>query len=435
MPAATGGGGYGGTIVLDPTALRQTAGVVRDGADAYRALAAQLNGIGYPDMPPGVDGIVRGEVSAVAAAVAAEPARLVDVAEELAVRAFWGDIADKLAAGYELEGDQLTAFKALINNGELLRYAEPWQAELANAYAKELHDRDHPGGFLGFIKTVGGGIKDFAVGAWDSVAQPALMLYHLTPLASGWTDAWGNLGHGLAYGVTHPVEFGKAVIGVDALKQHGFAYWLGNLAPSVAAAFFTGGGAAGLRAASATDRAIEGATAADRLDAGLNALQDAGRVERFAGDARALDEASRVRPDWLRRLDDGNRFNQERAPFYEHNEVYVDKQAGQGYYRLDSYDTQAREIVSRKYTQLGDVQESTGARYLNELDAKYAPGTRIADVPSTADALRGRLLQGKMVLEVPVQSRPIPQSVLDLANELDIKIRDVTGHVYNPLGP
>jgi len=40
-------------------------------------------------------------------------------------------------------------------------------------------------------------------------------------------------------------------------------------------------------------------------------------------------------------------------------------------------------------------------------------------------------IDGQMILEVPVQNNPIPQSVLDEATKWDIDIRDVQGTVYN----
>jgi hypothetical protein len=122
------------------------------------------------------------------------------------------------------------------------------------------------------------------------------------------------------------------------------------------------------------------------------------------------------KPEWLRRLDEGNAFNRDHSPRYPHKEVYVDC-AGGGYKRLDSYNPTSGEIVSRKFTQLRNIQESTGLDYLNELARKYAPGTRIANVPSSG-------------LEVPVQVGPIPQSFLDAASRLGILIRDVSGRVY-----
>lgn len=135
------------------------------------------------------------------------------------------------------------------------------------------------------------------------------------------------------------------------------------------------------------------------------------------------------RPQWLQRLDAGNDFNAERASAYPYNEVYVNKADGSGYYRLDSYGPAAGEIVSRKFTQLSDVQESTAVRYINEISAKYPVNGVVADVPSSGD-LSGQLLRGQYYLEVPVQARPIPQSVLDAANRQGVLIRDINGKVY-----
>jgi hypothetical protein len=177
----------------------------------------------------------------------------------------------------------------------------------------------------------------------------------------------------------------------------------------------TGGGGA----------AVRGADAVAAVDRAAVGLEEASTL------ARVAEGVTRVKPEWLRRLELGNEFNVERRPFYEFGEVYVEKPGG-GYYRVDSYDTIKEEIVSRKYTQLGEVQEKTAARYLQEIDDKYAPGTPIADVPSTHDVLRGTRLDGMKVLEVPPQHGALPQSIIDLADKLDIVIRDTNGHVYNP---
>ena len=96
---------------------------------------------------------------------------------------------------------------------------------------------------------------------------------------------------------------------------------------------------------------------------------------------------------------------------------------------MDSYDPAAGEIVSRKFTQLSDVQESTAVRYINEISAKYPVNGVVADVPSSGD-LSGQLLRGQYYLEVPVQAGPIPQSVLDAANRQGVLIRDINGKVY-----
>jgi filamentous hemagglutinin len=144
------------------------------------------------------------------------------------------------------------------------------------------------------------------------------------------------------------------------------------------------------------------------------------------------------KPEWLRRLQEGNDFNKERSSFYTHNEIYVEKPGGKGYYRLDSYNP-GKEIVSRKYTQLADIEEVTGAKYVQELKAKYPPGAKVANVPSNKaggankglESSIGKGIVGDLVLEIPVQKAPIPQSVINEANKLLITIRDVNGKAYN----
>ena len=143
-------------------------------------------------------------------------------------------------------------------------------------------------------------------------------------------------------------------------------------------------------------------------------------------------------------------FNKARAKFYPYNEVYLEapKKAinlpegsptKHQYVRLDSYNPHTGEIVSRKYTQLSEVSEETAIRYLKELSDKYAPGSVIADVPSNRTGLnkgifevnQGDKLKGQMILEVPVQKKPIPQNVINYADKLRIKIRNTNNKLYN----
>ena len=143
-------------------------------------------------------------------------------------------------------------------------------------------------------------------------------------------------------------------------------------------------------------------------------------------------------------------FNKARTKFYPYNEVYLEapKKAinlpegsptKHQYVRLDSYNPHTGEIVSRRYTQLSEVSEETAIRYLKELSDKYAPGTKIADVPSNISGAnagifkenRGRILRGQMILEVPIQDKVVPKKVIDYANKHYIKIRDINGKIYN----
>ena len=87
-----------------------------------------------------------------------------------------------------------------------------------------------------------------------------------------------------------------------------------------------------------------------------------------------------------------------------------------GYARLDTYDEEAREILSRKYAQLWAINERTAKRYIDELATKYRPGTMIADVPSSRlRALDGKELRGQIVLEIPVQTAEVPRELVEYA--------------------
>lgn len=144
-----------------------------------------------------------------------------------------------------------------------------------------------------------------------------------------------------------------------------------------------------------------------------------------------VDRASSQKPDWLQRLDAGNAFNKERAGAYPYNEVYVDKPSGDGYFRVDSYNPNTREIVSRKFTQFSEITERTGIDYVSEMVAKYPSGATIANVPTNVrNGLSGEMLVGRHILEVPVQIKPIPQAVIDAANRVDVLIRDTKGKAY-----
>ena len=106
--------------------------------------------------------------------------------------------------------------------------------------------------------------------------------------------------------------------------------------------------------------------------------------------------------------------------------------------RLDSYNPRTGEIVSRKRTQLWRIPEEIAIRYLKELEAKYSPGSVIADVPSNMvganagifEANGGDILQGQMILEVPVQEEKVPERVLKYARDKNIQIRDIKGKEY-----
>ncbi|MBG8679968.1 S-layer family protein [Neisseria meningitidis] len=139
-----------------------------------------------------------------------------------------------------------------------------------------------------------------------------------------------------------------------------------------------------------------------------------------------------VDPIYRIRINNGNEFNRIMSSKYPYNELYVaNPKSATGYFRVDSYNPATEEIISRKFTQFSQIQESTGIGYIKEAVRKYSPGAVISNVPSTPTTIRGRKLEGKLILEVPAQVNPIPQSVLRAAQEENVIIRDTTGRIYN----
>ena len=89
-------------------------------------------------------------------------------------------------------------------------------------------------------------------------------------------------------------------------------------------------------------------------------------------------------------------------------------------------------IVSRKFTQLANIQTTTAYKYIDEIEAKYTPGTN--PLPSTPtnvkNGVAGTTLDGEKFLEVPPQAAAIPADVLQHAQNAKVHIIDTTGHVY-----
>jgi hypothetical protein len=133
----------------------------------------------------------------------------------------------------------------------------------------------------------------------------------------------------------------------------------------------------------------------------------------------------------IRQWQKGNQFNKSRWPAYPGNEIYIKRPGSKYYYRLDSYNPRTGEIVSRKRVQLRRIQPKTALRYIREIGQKYPPGAEIANVPSVPEHLRGKRLIGQKILEVPVQFRRVPKTILDAANVEKVIVRDINGKCYN----
>ncbi|WP_281901266.1 DUF4157 domain-containing protein [Phytohabitans aurantiacus] len=131
---------------------------------------------------------------------------------------------------------------------------------------------------------------------------------------------------------------------------------------------------------------------------------------------------------WAERVMRGNDFNAAQRGVYAAEELRL----ANGMI-VDGY-TPGQAIVSRKETQLASIRPERVEEYVNEFLDKYGPGNLIADTPRNRQLygnLVGQRLQGPMVLEVPIQSAPIPQELGTWARRLGITIRDQAGTVYN----
>jgi hypothetical protein len=135
-------------------------------------------------------------------------------------------------------------------------------------------------------------------------------------------------------------------------------------------------------------------------------------------------------PVWDR-ICDGVAFDEIRARHYADrgggNEIMLENGK-----RLDSY-LPRDVIVSRKHTQLAEVQLETAIGYLREMDRKYSVRETVADTPGNRAQLPeeiGENLDGDRILEVPSQNTDVPAAVLDEAKRLDIIIQDIDGREY-----
>ncbi len=141
-----------------------------------------------------------------------------------------------------------------------------------------------------------------------------------------------------------------------------------------------------------------------------------------------------ARADWQARRDAGSDFDRANADRYDFNEIYVDSGVGRsGRSRVDSFNLAGPNTgtISRKHTQLAEVSEATAMSYIDEARTKYRPGTPVANTSrNRALQINDQVLPEPLVLEVPVQARPIPQAVLDHARRNDVSIRDVEGRSY-----
>jgi hypothetical protein len=160
------------------------------------------------------------------------------------------------------------------------------------------------------------------------------------------------------------------------------------------------------------------------------------------GDA-IMDEAELLQQPGMRRspeihlaAQEGRDFDVLEGQKYPHNQVPMRDGTGK-VRRLDSYDPQKGEIISRKSlaTHNGQIAFATEGEMIDhfqEFRLKYPNGAVIADTPAGRElGLANQTLTGKYILEVPEQRWVIPDRILNEAKLRGVTIRDINGRVYN----
>lgn len=79
--------------------------------------------------------------------------------------------------------------------------------------------------------------------------------------------------------------------------------------------------------------------------------------------------------------------------------------------------------MSRKATDLGEIEFSTFQKYISEIKTKYATGTKIT-APKYGDELRDKVLIGDYYLEVPDTNLSLPniQEFIDYAKNNNVTL-------------
>ena len=116
----------------------------------------------------------------------------------------------------------------------------------------------------------------------------------------------------------------------------------------------------------------------------------------------------------------GNNFNKtvREADIYDYHEIYLENGK-----RLDSYDPDAGEIISRKATDLDRISEETYRGYLSEFLNKYSEGTKIRS--NAYPELDGQELKGQYILEIPATNEKLSNisHYKNIASEYNVILR------------
>ncbi|EGD34417.1 hemagglutinin/hemolysin family protein, partial [Capnocytophaga sp. oral taxon 338 str. F0234] len=117
----------------------------------------------------------------------------------------------------------------------------------------------------------------------------------------------------------------------------------------------------------------------------------------------------------------GNEFNKKAEKIYDFNEIHLENGK-----RLDSYIPPTIDkrgmIISRKATDLENIELSTFESYLKEMKSKYSSGTTIRS--NKYSQLDGKKLEGNLYLEIPESNKNFSEieKYKKIARKYDIEI-------------
>lgn len=139
----------------------------------------------------------------------------------------------------------------------------------------------------GFFRRALSSVGDFGRGAVEGTVGMATFAFKLSPTYAlvdpdGYVENLAGMGKGLVYGVTHPIEFAKAVTNWEMWLDNP-ARALGQLVPEVALALATAGAGGAAKGAGAARRAARSADEAAAVGRATRSADELAQLRHLAG--------------------------------------------------------------------------------------------------------------------------------------------------------
>ena len=203
---------------------------------------------------------------------------------------WWRERIERMEPGSSIEyGVDFHTLRNVVSKvGELRAY---WSRQFLEGDERRAEAPDF------FGQTVIAAAASFGTGVGESVRDLAEFAWSVSPIRRmvdpvGYSQTMTGLVKGLWYGVTHPVEFGKAVIDWDTWKRDPMRA-LGHLVPDFLGTLFSGGGVLITKVDDA-GRLSRALFTQDEIDDFLSRLDDLDRVEDAGNVDRSIAVLDRV---------------------------------------------------------------------------------------------------------------------------------------------